>query len=580
MGVDTVAVVDEASGRRWLPSGETTVRLLTWSARLVGLLAVLSVLLPAGGRRPLRAAVGRWLDLPEGAGIAAGTVVLASGVLLWLLANALRRRKRRAWQVAVVVTAAIAVAHLAWRHGIGSGVTALGLCVALLATRKHFTAGVDPVYGKWRAVRVAVELLVAGFLAVFVMLRGAPARLTGDADLTDTGAHSLLALIGVSGPVHPVAWLDDLTAATGLVFGVGAVLLGAYYLLRSAEPKPGLAPDDETALRALLAKRGRDDSLGYFALRRDKSVVFSPTGKSAVPFRVLAGVALASGDPLGDIEAWPGAIERFLAECRAHAWTPAAIGCSERGATVWTRYDLDAIELGDEAIVDVPTFSLDGRAMRGVRQAVAKLKRAGYEVTVRRSADIPEDEREALATLAEKWRGTETERGFSMALSRVCDQEDPDCVLVTATRQGEVTGLLQFVPWGPNGLSLDLMRRDRSVGDNGLNELMITDLLTSCRALGIDRVSLNFAVFRAALERGGRIGAGPVARLWARALKLGSRWWQIETLYKFNAKFSPDWAPRFLVFPAVRDLPRVALAAMEAEGFGGRPPALLRALNR
>jgi lysyl-tRNA synthetase, class II len=96
----------------------------------------------------------------------------------------------------------------------------------------------------------------------------------------------------------------------------------------------------------------------------------------------------------------------------------------------------------------------------------------------------------------------------------------------------------------------------------------------------VQRVSLNFAVFRAALERGRRIGAGPVARLWARALRLGSRWWQIESLYRFNAKFAPTWVPRYLVFPVVRDLPRIAVAALEAEGFGGRPPVLLRVLRR
>ncbi len=94
------------------------------------------------------------------------------------------------------------------------------------------------------------------------------------------------------------------------------------------------------------------------------------------------------------------------------------------------------------------------------------------------------------------------------------------------------------------------------------------------------RVSLNFAVFRAALEQGQRIGAGPIARLWARALRLASRWWQIESLYRFNAKFHPQWEPRFLLYPAARHLPRIAIAALEAEGFGGRPPALLRILRR
>jgi lysyl-tRNA synthetase class 2 len=124
------------------------------------------------------------------------------------------------------------------------------------------------------------------------------------------------------------------------------------------------------------------------------------------------------------------------------------------------------------------------------------------------------------------------------------------------------------------------MIRDPAVPDNGLNELLIADLLGACRALGVDRVSLNFAVFRSALERGERIGAGPVARLWARLLRTASRWWQIETLYRFNARFGPAWVPRFLVFDAVRDIPRIAVAAFEAEGYGGRPPTLLRLLRR
>ncbi len=167
-----------------------------------------------------------------------------------------------------------------------------------------------------------------------------------------------------------------------------------------------------------------------------------------------------------------------------------------------------------------------------------------------------------------------------MALSRLADRADPRCVLVTAEQDGDIHGMLQFVPWGEDGLSLDLMRRDRDVPDNGLNEFMITELLTACPDLGVRQVSLNFAMFRAALERGECIGTGPIARLWAKALRLGSRWWQIESLYRFNAKFRPTWIPRYLVYPAVRDLPRIALSAMEAEGFGGRPPALLRMLRR
>ncbi len=379
----------------------------------------------------------------------------------------------------------------------------------------------------------------------------------------------------MSGPVgFRVEFLDDLTSAIGLASGITATVLGGYFLLRSAEPAPATGTD--TKLRALLGAR---DSLAYFALRPDKSVVFSPTEKAAVTYRVLAGVALASGDPLGDPEAWPGAIKEFLDTCERHGWVPAVLGCSERGATVWQRHGLRALELGDEAVVDATTFTVEGRAMRDVRQLAARARRAGYDVQVRRAAEVSEVERSRLSELAEEWRGTEPERGFSMALCRTAAPDDPDCVLVTAERDGQCDGLLQFVPWGTDGLSLDVMRRDRTA-QGGLNELMITAVLAACPSLGVAKVSLNFAVFRAALERGERIGAGPVARAWASLLRLGSRWWQIESLYRFNAKFQPTWVPRYIAFPAARELPRIALAAMEAEGFGGRPRVLLRALQR
>jgi lysyl-tRNA synthetase class 2 len=110
------------------------------------------------------------------------------------------------------------------------------------------------------------------------------------------------------------------------------------------------------------------------------------------------------------------------------------------------------------------------------------------------------------------------------------------------------------------------MRRDKSAAP-GLNDFMIVEVIKAANDLGVKRISLNFAVFRAALERGERIGAGPVLRAWRGFLIFLSRWFQIESLYKFNAKFCPQWVPRFLVFPNTRDLPRIGLAAMEAEAF-------------
>jgi lysyl-tRNA synthetase class 2 len=561
---------------RWQVAGSTSVRVITWVTRIVGLFAIVSALIPSGGRA-LRGHMSEWLELPQDATVAATAVVLVTGVLLVLLASGLRRRKRRAWQLAVGTTVLLAVSHLGLHHVFGAGMVSLILLIALLATRRHFVALPDPVTGRWRAVGVFVQLLVAGFAINFVLLSVSSTSALASMSVSDRVSESALALVGVSGPADFHAmWLEDLAATIGLLFGLGATLLAAYFLLRSGEPHPELSTEKLEKLRVLLDEHGQRDSLGYFALRKDKFAVFSKSGKAALTYRVIAGVALCSADPLGDSEAWPGAIEEYLQVCRRHGWLPAVMGCSELGATVWARFGLEVLEIGDEAIVDVEGFTLEGRIMRGVRQAVSRTKRAGYKVLVRKAEDLRAGELAELVVLAANWRGTDTERGFSMALGRM---GDPGSVLVTAEQGGRVRGVLQFVPWGPDGLSMDVMRRDRSA-DNGINELMISELLIACRDHGIAHVSLNFAAFRALMEQGHRIGAGPVARTAAKVLRIASRWIQIESLYRFNAKFQPRWVPRYLVYPGIRELPRVGIATFEAEGLGGRSPWLLRMLRR
>ncbi|MFI5612527.1 phosphatidylglycerol lysyltransferase domain-containing protein [Amycolatopsis sp. NPDC051903] len=559
----------------WQVAGVTSVKAITWVTRLAGLLTLLSVVVPAG--RNLRGHLAEWLELPQEATVAAATVAIVTGVVLIMLAAGLRRRKRRAWQLAVGFTVLLTLAHLGLRHVFGAGVVTVILLIGLIANRRYFIAEPDPATGRWRAVRVFLQLVLAGFVINVVLLSAASGRMLDPLGFPDRLTQSGLALVGVSGPaVFHGAWLEDLSAAIGLLFSIAAVLVAAYFLLRSAEPAPRLSDDELARLHVLLKDHGARDSLGYFALRRDKFAVFSKTGKAAVTYRVIAGVALTSADPLGDHEAWPGAIEEYLEICKRNAWVPAAMGASELGATVWARFGLEVLEIGDEAIVDTAGFTLDGRIMRGVRQAASRTRRAGYKVLVRHAEDLRPGELAELVSLAATWRGTETERGFSMALGRM---GDPGAVVVTAEQGGRVRGVLQFVPWGTRGLSLDVMRRDRSA-DNGVNELMISELLTYSKEHGIDHVSLNFAAFRSLMEQGQRIGAGPVARVSAKVLHFFSRWIQIESLYRFNAKFQPRWVPRYLVYPGVRELPRVGIATFEAEGLGGRSPWLRRLLQR
>ncbi|MGH3232967.1 MAG: phosphatidylglycerol lysyltransferase domain-containing protein [Streptosporangiaceae bacterium] len=498
------------------------------------------------------------------------------GLMLLMLAHGLRRRKRRAWQAVAALLAFDIAIHFFHGQRIPTAIAAVVVLIALLYFRDEFYAEGDQ-RTRWRALWVFGGLIVADVvigLTYILLARG----LVADYSLSQRVEEVITGLVGVSGPVQwaPEArgdLFDIFTSALGLF----TLIVTAYLFLRPAEPRARLGGTDAARVRELLGKHGDRDSLGYFALRDDKSVIWSPTGKACICYRVVSGVMLASGDPIGDPEAWPGVIGPFLDEAARHAWAPAVMGCSELGAEVWCREgDLTALELGDEAIVNVADFSLSGRSMRNVRQMVNRVAKNGYVADVRRVADIPPRELDAIVRTADSWRGSQTERGFSMALGRIGDD---DCVLATATENGVVRAVLQLVPWGADGLSLDLMRRDKGA-QPGLNDFLIVETIKAASGLGVKRISLNFAVFRAALERGERIGAGPVLRAWRSVLIFMSKWFQIESLYKFNAKFCPVWQPRFFVFPSTKDAPRIALAALEAEAFLVWPRLQLRWVAR
>ncbi|MCX5390252.1 phosphatidylglycerol lysyltransferase domain-containing protein [Streptomyces sp. NBC_00094] len=511
------------------------------------------------------------------------TAGFASGVFTLFLAITMRRRKRAAWILNMVLGglflllfALVMVFPEVRQHAqnwISLALTA-AFVLALLLGRKEFYAKGDRSNPLLAAAVAVGGLLVTSLLAaVLVTVTNTSTAPSTFLERWRYGVMRLVTLAaddsrfaGISTP----GWVDVTinVLSTLLLF---AVLFAAFRARRAVDP---LTEEDEERLRILLDKHGDRDSLGYFALRREKSVVWSPSEKAAIAYRVVGGVSLASGDPIGDPEAWPGAIEPWLAEAREHGWIPAVMGASEEAGVIYARHGLDALELGDEAIVETDEFTLDGRAMRTVRQAFNRVKRAGYEVRIRRHEDIPAGEMDELLRKADDWRDGATERGFSMALGRLGDPRDGRCVMLECTDgQGELRAVLSFVPWGPKGLSLDLMRRDRE-SENGLMEFMVIELLQRAKEIGITQVSLNFAMFRSVFERGSKLGAGPVLRMWRSLLSFFSRWWQIESLYRANAKYRPIWEPRFMLFEKSADLLRIGLAAGRAEGFLEAPGLL------
>jgi lysyl-tRNA synthetase, class II len=496
--------------------------------------------------------------------------------VLALLAAALAARKSVAWWILLLYM----VAAIGWNVGdlttgpesvmedVGE-VIGLGFHVAAIAflilARKEFWARVRRG-ALFKAAAALTAGMAIGILIGWGLLEMFPGSLDHDERLP-YAANRVVVFAGLDADAfnghHPHVFVNALLG----LFGALALMAAAVVLFQSQRAENALTGEDESAIRGLLELYGKNDSLGYFATRRDKSVVFAPNGRAAITYRVEVGVCLASGDPLGDPRAWPAAIHAWLQLCESYGWAPGVMGASATAAQAFREAGLNALELGDEAILYPDRFKLSGPDMKPVRQAVTRARRAGLTVRIRRHRDLTPDEMALAIRRADDWRDTETERGFSMALGRLGDPADSDCMLVEAVdQQDAVVAMLSLVPWGTNGASLDLMRRSPQ-SPNGTNELMVSELCLQGEDIGITRISLNFAMFRSAFEEGAQLGAGPVARLWRALLVFFSRWWQLETLYRSNMKYMPEWVPRFACYEDARLIPRVGIASVIAEGF-------------
>jgi lysyl-tRNA synthetase, class II len=498
---------------------------LAWAATLAGVISIISALTPEfADRTDLIDGI-----LPPGVPEAARTVALALGLAMIFLSRGLARRKHRAWSLAVAIVIASAVAHLAKGLDFEEATTHLILLIALFRARRHFVAPGDPA-------TVLPLLQVGAALAVCVPL--------------------LLVLEYETDRAHQ-------RIEEAFLLLIGALTLRALWLWLRPHPVIPPCADDHDRATELVQEHGTD-SLAYFALRRDKSYFFSASGKSFLAYRVVGGTALIAGDPIGDDGERHELVAEFVRVAHTKGWRVAVAGASGEALEDYADLGFKSMYLGDEAVIRPSEFSLDGRAIRKVRQSVSRLEKSGYEVRVLSTADADETLKAELRTVSEEWRGNWPERGFTMAMDALFLY--PDTVLAVAIAPDKsVGGFLQLVPSpASEGYSLSSMRRRKDT-PNGLMEYLITEAVAWAREHAVTEVSLNFAVFADFLVA--EEGASRTTRSIRWLLLKGDRLFQLERLHSFNRKFFPHWRRRYFCFERWSDLPLAGLAYLHAESL-------------
>lgn len=555
------------------PAGTQAPFFVRWLPRFLTVLAVLMLI-------QLVTPAGSWLDAVLNFVwtwiVPVTPVDFVSSVIVILLAAAMSFRKRAAWWILLGLLLAIFVLYcfvvavlysvepnlLSWDLASGFAVPVAGL-VGLLVHRRWYTAKTQP-----RGFLKGIGVLVAGLVITLLVVLAVQALSGG---LTMVQAKEILAELFGFKEYTESSWMLSLFG-----FGSGASIILAFWtLLRSSRDAERIDIEQERDIRVGLADHP-SDSLGYFATRRDRSALFA--ADCVLTYRVQAGVCLVASDPIGPSSQWPAAAKAFVTHAESYGWVPAVLAASKQGAQAYHEAGLKVLHVGDEAVLHTKDFTLS--SLPEVQRAVSKLSGLGYTIRLRHQTELTAEELDRLAQFADDWRDGDTERGFSMALGRLGDPADADYLFVEAlfppefgALGGDTAGLLGFVPWGAGGISLDVMRR-HPLAENGVTEFMVAGLMREAPSLGLASASLNFAVFRSAFEQGKELGAGPMKRLWRTILLFASRFWQLESLYRSNEKYHPEWVPRMLCYSEGSDLARVGLAVSLAEGFL-TPPKML-----
>ncbi|MFG1999478.1 bifunctional lysylphosphatidylglycerol flippase/synthetase MprF [Spirillospora sp. NPDC048911] len=477
---------------------------------------------------------------------------LVLGLALALVARGVLLRRRAAWYglvtvVTMGVLAVLAGDDAAWRLPL-----LVAVLVALWLRRDGFTVRPHPERVR-TAVRTGAVLVIASVVGS-VLVGGVSVRaVAGDVagGLGATGGH-----------IDGAAWLPGVLALAG-----AAGFLVIVVSLLAADPAPPPGDEDERRRVAGLVAHPGSDTLAPFALRRDKSYVFSSDGRAAIGYRVLFGIAVAGGDPVGDPRSHDAAIEAFLALTRRTGWRPAVLGASAGLLPSWGR--LRSFGFGDEVIVRPEEFSLAGRQMRNVRQAVKRTRNVGVTSEILREDELAPGLRERLLDVASRSLGGAAERGFSMNLDELLTGYHRGAVVAVAyDGQGEPIAFQRYVTAG-EGISLDAMRRAPG-GPNGVNERLIVEMIEYARERGLRVVSLNFAAFRELLDSGER---GVLEKAGYQALHLLDPWIAVESLYLFDKKFRPGYRPRCVVFRSWFDIGWLAAALLTLEFGRARPAA-------
>lgn len=303
--------------------------------------------------------------------------------------------------------------------------------------------------------------------------------------------------------------------------------------------------------------------MAYMALWRGNHYYFTADGSSVIAYRVIAGVAVTTGDPIGPHPA--AAIEEFVSYCAGAGWTPCFFSVSERTANLLRYEGFRAIRVAADSVIDLRTLSFAGKPWQHLRAAFHRAERLGVRERWSAYDDLPPKITSQVEEIDRRWLADKQLPEMGFTLGGLRELRDPAVRCVVAV--DDVDRVYAVTSWLPGyrdgrvvGWTLDLMRRAPD-SFTGATEFLIGTALQRFRDEGAEYVSLSGVplVWPDGEEPVGTLGRAIDAMAGILEPVYGFR-----SLYAFKAKFSPTYVPLYMAYPDPSALPTVTNAVLHA----------------
>lgn len=462
-----------------------------------------------------------------------------AGVALLLIAQGLQRRSHAAWMLALSICV-IAPLPIWLRGGqVLIAMSAVLVAMALWASRREFYrrgALLDEAWS-WPWIRNLGLVLVAVIWLLFFVYSHVEYQneLWWQFALQGNAPRALRALL--------------LVALALTMFGLARLL----HSTRTPLPAADAATLDALAPVLLAA----EDTQACLVLTADKAVLRDEAQRGFVMMQRYGGSLIAMGDPVGPPEVARALIWRFREEADRLGLRPVFYQVGEAYWQTYLDLGLSLVKLGEEAMVPLQDFGLEGRDRADLRQAWNRGKRGGLSFRV-----APPDEVPALLPVLEAisrhWLDDKAgdEKGFSLGSFDPAYLVRFPVALVEAEGRIVAFANLWQAPAG-HELSVDLMRHVDDAPKGSMDFLFI-ELFLWGREHGFQRFSLGMAPLSGLAQH--RL-AGRWNRFANVVARHGERFYGFSGLRRFKSKFDPQWRARYLAAPGGMHLPAALLDA-------------------